>query len=118
VAWCGGGSRAFSIVGGNGGANIGHGGEETKPRRARSELDALPLQGSFSDFKCHVSRRHVSSLRSISSNSVLSKKHILSRSVQFERSSLQGGSRKQPLLGANEISSTPFLQVVQNAVID
>jgi hypothetical protein len=25
------------------------------------ELDALPLQGSFSDFKCHVSRlRHVS----------------------------------------------------------
>jgi hypothetical protein len=30
VAWCGGGSRAFSIVGGNGGANIGHGGEETK----------------------------------------------------------------------------------------
>jgi hypothetical protein len=31
VAWCGGGSRAFSIVGGNGGANIGHDGEETKP---------------------------------------------------------------------------------------
>jgi hypothetical protein len=30
VAWCGGGSRAFSIVGGNDGANIGHGGEETK----------------------------------------------------------------------------------------
>jgi hypothetical protein len=30
VAWCGGGSRAFSTIGGNDGANIGHDGEETK----------------------------------------------------------------------------------------
>jgi hypothetical protein len=30
VAWRGGGSRAFSIVGGNNGANTGHDGEETK----------------------------------------------------------------------------------------
>jgi hypothetical protein len=30
VAWCGGGSRELSIVGKNEGANIGHGGKDTK----------------------------------------------------------------------------------------